>query len=158
MNQPPIQEERSPHFVMEVAATAVFWGLWAYFIAPLVSLLLWAGGVHVFVEEMITLGGYEVLLAKLTTYGLVILGIVVIVNAWVLWNVRRYGDHNTRTHELAAVTLVESADFGGLPARQLERLQQAKRVVVAFNEENKLRLQGEEEGATPVRQRGGVPV
>jgi len=140
MRTPPIREERSPHFFVEIAATAVFWGLWAYFIAPLLSLLLWAGGVHVFVEEMITLGGYEVLLEKLTGYGLVVLAIAVAVSAWVLWNVRRYGGHNTRTHEVAAVTLVESADVAGMAEEELQRCQSAKRLLVEFDDDNRMQV------------------
>jgi len=139
---PPFREERSPHFFVEIAATAVFWGLWAYFIAPLLSLLLWAGGVHVFVEEMITLGGYEVLLEKLTGYGLVVLAIVVAVNAWVFWNVRRYGGHNTRTHELAAVTLAESADAAGMAEGELQRCQSAKRLLVEFDDGDRMQVGG----------------
>jgi len=151
---PPYLEERSPHFFVEVAATAVFWGLWAYFIAPLLSLLLWAGGVHVFVEEMITLGGYEALLEKLIAYGLVVLAIVVAVNAWVLWNVRRYGGHNTRTHELAAVTLVESADAAGMAEGELQRCQNAKRVLVEFDDGNRMQVR---EWREPRKGSGRVP-
>ena len=135
-----MRDERSPHFIMEVAATAVFWGLWVYFITPLLSLLLWAGGVHVFVEEMITLGGYEALLQRLVGYGLVVLVIAIIVNVWIFWNVRRYGAHNTRTHELAPVTLIESADIAGMAAQDLEKCQNAKRLVVEFDDDHRMAI------------------
>ena len=155
MRAPPIREERSPHFFVEVAATAVFWGLWAYFIAPLLSLLLWAGGVHVFVEEMITLGGYEALLEKLIGYGMVVLAIAIAVNAWVLWNVRRYGRRNTRVHELAAVTLAESAEAAGMEAGELQRCQNAKRLLVAFDDNDRIQVRdwaerGNESAKVPV--------
>jgi len=149
MKQPPIQDVRSPHFAMEVAATAVFWGLWAYFIAPLVSLVLWAGGIHIFVEEMITLGGYEALIEKLTTYGLVVLVIAAVVNAWVFWNIRRYGDHNVRTHELAPVTLAESADVAGLRSDELERCQRARRLAITFDADDRLQIQESNAGLPP---------
>lgn len=122
----------------EFAATTIFWGVWLYVIMPLVSLLLWLAGVQVFVEQMITLGGYEAFLEKLTTYGLVVLAIMLATFAWVTWNLRHYGRHNVRTHEIAPVTLAETADAAGLEATAVEQLQRTPRMTLAFDAQNRL--------------------
>jgi len=105
---------------------------------PLVNLILWFAGVQVFVEQMITLGGYAVLIDQLMTYGLVVLLIMLVTLAWVIWNSRHYGRHNVRTHELAALTLAETADVAGLEVSVVEQLQYSARITLAFDEHNHL--------------------
>lgn len=138
--KPGLRFEREPpiRLAAEITATTLFWGLWLYVVMPLVSLLLWLAGIHVFVEQMITLGGYEAFLEKLITYGLVVLAIMLTTFAWVTWNLRRYGRHNVRTHELAAVTLAETAEAAGLDIAAVEELQSMKRFTLAFDDQKRL--------------------
>lgn len=124
--------------VREAVLTTLFWGLWIYLIMPLVSLLLWFAGYQVFVEQMITLGGYEALLERLTHYGLVVGATMMATLVWVTWNVRRYGHHNIRTHELAAVTTYETAAIAGLEPGELERLHECQRLTVDFDDHDRL--------------------
>jgi poly-beta-1,6-N-acetyl-D-glucosamine biosynthesis protein PgaD len=131
-------DEPRSQLALEVALTAIFWGLWLYVIAPLVSILLWLAGVQVFVEQMITLGGYEHLLGKLTTYGLVILGIVFTTFAWVVWNIRRYGRRNTRRRAPPLVTLKETASAAGMRPDAIRRLQRQRRLVIDFDDQDRL--------------------
>ncbi len=139
-------------FAAEVVATTVFWGLWAYVITPLVSLLLWFAGVQVFVEQMITLGGYQIFFERLMTYGLVVLVIMLTTFAWVTWNLRRYGARNTRTRERPAVTLKETAAVAGLDEGDVRRLQKARRVMVDFDDGDGLILLERRTG----RRRSGI--
>jgi poly-beta-1,6-N-acetyl-D-glucosamine biosynthesis protein PgaD len=131
-------EEPPTQFAVEVTVTAIFWGLWLYVIAPLVSILLWLAGFQVFVEQMITLGGYEYLLEKLATYGLVVLGIMVTTFAWVVWNIRRYGNRNTRRRPPPLVTLKETAAVAGLQPDAIRRLQRQRRLVIDFDDQDRL--------------------
>jgi poly-beta-1,6-N-acetyl-D-glucosamine biosynthesis protein PgaD len=133
--------KRPWQLVLEVAATTVFWAVWLYVVTPLVSALLWLAGIHVFVEQMIVLGGYEALIEKLTTYGLVVFVMLVVISTWVTWNVRRYGRHNTRTHQLAAVTLHESASAAGLPAKRLEQLRTQRRLLLDYDDQDRLTVE-----------------
>jgi nucleoside-diphosphate kinase len=48
----------------EYTLTTLFWMAWLYLIMPLLSLMLWAAGVHFFVDEMLVRGGYEALLRE----------------------------------------------------------------------------------------------
>jgi len=75
--------------------TVLFWGVWLYLVLPLVSLLLWALGVRLFIEQ-IRQGGYEGLLASLVAYSSVLLVLVGLLALWIAWNVRRYGGSSDR--------------------------------------------------------------
>lgn len=134
----PLRKEAPLRFAAEVIATTAFWGLWFYVIAPLITLVLWLAGVHVFVEQMIVLGGYEFFLENFTNYGLVVLGIMLTIFAWVVWNQRRYGVRNTRIHGQPPVSLGEIATKAGLDPRTIRILRVQRRVVVGFDEQNRL--------------------
>lgn len=123
---------------LEVTVTSVFWGLWFYLVMPLVSALLWLAGVQVFVEQMIERGGYETLLDKLSAYGGVVLAMLLAITLWIAWNKRHYGSHNTRTHALAAVTLMEEGAAAGVEPARLGQLQDSRRLVVRFDENDEL--------------------
>lgn len=142
----PPREEAPLRLAAEVVATTAFWGLWLYVIAPLISLVLWLAGVHVFVEQMITLGGYEYFLENLTNYGLVVLAIMLTIFAWVVWNRRRYGARNTRIHGQPAVTLSETATAAGLDPRTVRILRVQRRLVVGFDEQNRLLVMRKNKG------------
>jgi poly-beta-1,6-N-acetyl-D-glucosamine biosynthesis protein PgaD len=75
--------------------TTLFWAVWLYLVLPLVSLLLWALGARVFLEQL-GQGGYEGLLASLATYSSVLLAIVSVLALWIVWNVVRYGGSSDR--------------------------------------------------------------
>jgi poly-beta-1,6-N-acetyl-D-glucosamine biosynthesis protein PgaD len=75
--------------------TVLFWGVWLYLVLPLVSLVLWALGVRLFIEQ-IRQGGYEGLLASLVAYSSVLLVLVGLLALWIAWNVRRYGGSSDR--------------------------------------------------------------
>lgn len=133
------QGESRLQWTVEVVATALFWGLWAYFITPVLSIVLWYLGYQVFVEEMFELGGFEALQEQLRNYGLVIFAIFLVTGSWVLYNRLRYGGtHNTRTHALAPVTLAETADEAGLGALETKGLMRARRLVVSFDDSDRL--------------------
>ena len=75
--------------------TVLFWAVWLYLVLPLVSLLLWALGVRVFLKQF-RQGGYEGLLGSLITYGVALLVLVGLLAFWITWNVVRYGGSSDR--------------------------------------------------------------
>jgi poly-beta-1,6-N-acetyl-D-glucosamine biosynthesis protein PgaD len=88
--------------------TVVCWAVWMYLVLPLVSLLLWALGVRLFLAEL-TKGGYEGLRTSLVAYSSVVLVLAGLLASWILWNVRRYGgSHDRRTAKRAEVTDLET--------------------------------------------------
>lgn len=134
---------------LEVTVTSVFWGLWFYLVMPLVSALLWLAGVQVFVEQMIEQGGYQALVDRLSTYGGVVTAMLVAITLWIVWNVRHYGSHNTRTHTLAAVTLMEEGAASGIEPRRLGQLQESRRLVIHFLENDELVIEQAEAAIAP---------
>jgi poly-beta-1,6-N-acetyl-D-glucosamine biosynthesis protein PgaD len=146
-----IPEEPPAQYAMEVTLTVLFWGLWLYVIAPLLSIVLWLAGVNVFVEQMITLGGYQHFLEKLGTYGLVVFAIMCATFGWVAWNVGRYGKRNTRRRAPPPVTLKETATIAGLSRDAVRHLQKQRRLVVDFDEHNRLLPQNLPPPSTPRR-------
>jgi poly-beta-1,6-N-acetyl-D-glucosamine biosynthesis protein PgaD len=72
------------------ALTVVCWAVWIYLVLPLVSLVLWAAGVRLFVRE--NAGTSYVALARtLLSYSAVLVVLVGLLAVWILWNVARYG-------------------------------------------------------------------
>jgi poly-beta-1,6-N-acetyl-D-glucosamine biosynthesis protein PgaD len=125
--------------IFEFAATTFFWGVWAYFVTPLVTLILWYAGFRVFFAEMVERSGYQAFVEQLEQYGMVVLAMLLATLAWVYWNARRYGGvYNIRTRTLAPVSLMESADMAGLSPEEVERIQYCPRLVVDFTRHNHL--------------------
>lgn len=126
--------------VTEITITTAFWFAWAYLILPLVNLLMWLLGVRLFVDEMLVRGGHVALLAELRNYGLVILGMAVVMLLWIAWNRRRYGMRNQRVHQPHPLTTMEQAAQAGVSPDQLDTLQTARRVVLDFDDQDRLQI------------------
>ncbi len=75
--------------------TVLFWALWLYLVLPLVSLVLWALGLRLFVTE-IAKGAYEGLRGTLVSYSTVLLVLLGLLAIWIAWNVNRYGGSRDR--------------------------------------------------------------
>jgi poly-beta-1,6-N-acetyl-D-glucosamine biosynthesis protein PgaD len=116
--------------------TVLFWGVWLYLVLPLVSLLLWALGVRVFIEQ-IRQGGYEGLLGSLVAYSSVLLVLVSLLAIWIAWNVVRYGgSSDRRTVKRAEVTDAEIRETFRLDDRLLSALRAERLVRVGLNGDN----------------------
>lgn len=95
--------------------TVGFWALWLYLAMPLVSLLLWAFGVRLFMEELSN-GGYEGLRSSLIAYSAVLMVLVGLLALWIAWNVVRYGGSRDRR----TAKRVETTDEETLKAFRLD--------------------------------------
>jgi biofilm PGA synthesis protein PgaD len=124
----------------EITITTLFWLAWLYLIMPLVSLLLWMLGVELFVEVMITRGGYQALLEELVNYGLVILGMLSVTLLWVNWNLRHYGRHNKRILQPQSVSIKELAAHSGLSRTEVSGMQTARQLLITFDDCDRLVL------------------
>jgi len=108
--------------------TLLFWGVWIYLVLPLLTAVLWFFGVRRFAGE-VGADGYDGLGRSLLVYSAVLLALVVLLVAWIVWNVVRYGGASDfRTVERAEVTDQEVWEAFGLDARLLERLRQGRMV------------------------------
>jgi biofilm PGA synthesis N-glycosyltransferase PgaC len=118
---------------IEVLLTVIFWVLWIYLIMPLLSLMLWAVGVYLFVDRMVTLGGYQSFAGQLYTYGGVVLAMWLVLSIWVLWNLRRYGRNNRRTVQPDSVTDAKMAETMHLPVEMIGRLHASRKISLHFD-------------------------
>jgi poly-beta-1,6-N-acetyl-D-glucosamine biosynthesis protein PgaD len=89
------------------ALTVVCWAVWIYLVLPLVSLVLWAAGVQLFVKQN-RAGSYDALAQTLLSYSSVLAVMVGLLAIWIFWNVARYsGTLDRRTAKRSEVTSLE---------------------------------------------------
>lgn len=119
----------------ELTITAFFWGLWVYLVMPLVSLLLWFAGIYLFVDRMISMGGYRAFADQLAHYGAAVLGMWVLLTGWVLWNQTRYGRRERRNVRPPHVSDSTMAKAMGLEAGTVAALRTKKEVALHFKSE-----------------------
>ncbi|MHB8741941.1 MAG: poly-beta-1,6-N-acetyl-D-glucosamine biosynthesis protein PgaD [Sulfuricaulis sp.] len=117
----------------ELLVTMIFWGLWIYLITPLISLLLWFAGIYLFVNRMVTLGGYQAFAQQLVKYGSIVFGMWVALSLWVLWNLRRYGKRNRRIELPPHVTDLQLAEAMYLSVETISRLHSARQIYLYFD-------------------------
>jgi biofilm PGA synthesis N-glycosyltransferase PgaC len=121
--------------VFELGLTMVFWGLWAYLVAPMLSLLLWFAGIYLFADRMITLGGYEVFARQLGTYSAVVAAMCMALLGWVLWNQKRYGGpRNRRTVHPRHLSESEVSRAMALSPASVGALRRSQTIALHFDE------------------------
>ncbi|BAU48530.1 N-glycosyltransferase [Sulfurifustis variabilis] len=119
----------------ELLVTVVFWGLWVYFVTPLVSLLLWLAGIYLFVDRMISMGGYRAFADQLVHYAAAVFVMWFLLTAWVLWNQTRYGRNERRTVRPPHVSEAKMAKAMGLEPETVVSLRVKKKIALHFESE-----------------------
>ena len=117
--------------------TVLFWGLWLYLIAPLISLFFWLGGVYLFLDRMVALGGYQELVDKAYNYSLVILVMWTLLGVWVIWNQKRYGKKDRRHMKPNHVSRINLKTSTGLDFPLLDQLRHSKEIYIHFDEDKR---------------------
>lgn len=117
--------------------TILFWGLWLYLIAPLVSLFFWFGGIYLFLDRMVALGGYQELVDKAYQYSIAILTMWAVLGLWVVWNQKRYGRKNRRHLRPTHVSRINLKTSTGLDFPLLDQLRHSKEIFIHFDENSK---------------------
>lgn len=121
----------------ELLVTVVFWGLWVYLVMPLVSLLLWFAGIYLFVDRMISMGGYRTFADQLVHYTAAVLVMWLLLTGWVLWNQTRYGRNERRTVRPPHVSETNMAKAMGLAPETVRSLRAKKEVALHFESESR---------------------
>lgn len=128
--------------VAEVTVTVIFWGVWLYLIAPLISLALWGAGIYLFVDRMISLGGYRVFADRLGEYAVAVLLMWALLTLWVVWNLTRYGQRERRNVRPAHVSEKRMAEAMSLSIEMVRRLRAEQTVALHFEDENRPVIEG----------------
>ena len=121
----------------ELTITAAFWGVWIYLVMPLLSLLLWFAGIYLFVDRMISLGGYRAFSDQLVNYGVTVLVMWSALTLWVVWNVTRYGHRERRSVRPRHVSDKQMAAAMGLSTELVKRLRSERMVALHFESESR---------------------
>jgi len=119
--------------VTTLMITVVFWGLWVYLVTPLLSLLLWYAGIYLFVDRMITLGGYQAFSEQLFDYSAAVFAMWLALTLWVLWNLRRYGQNNRRTVPPPHVSKAQMSEAMHVAADVMQRVHSSRRIYLHFD-------------------------
>jgi biofilm PGA synthesis N-glycosyltransferase PgaC len=119
---------------LEYVLTTVFWGVWAYLVMPLLSLALWYGGIYLFTDRMITLGGYQAFADQLLQYTAVVFAMGLVLALWMGWNIVHYGRRDRRTVPPRPVTSLQIGDVMRLDPACIAALQSSRAIALHFNE------------------------
>ena len=119
--------------VATLMITVVFWGLWVYLVTPLLSLLLWYAGIYLFVDRMITLGGYQAFSEQLFNYSAAVFAMWLSLTLWVLWNLRRYGQHNRRTVPPPHVSKTQMSEAMHVAGDVMRRVHASRQIYLHFD-------------------------
>ena len=117
--------------------TIFFWLLWLTIWMPVVTVIAWGLGLHVFVSQMIFIHNVPGLVADLKIYGSVIGIIVVLEIGWAKINEIRFTGKNRR-RSLPMVTNVQLADYFDVRASDMQRLHRSPSLVVDFDDAGKI--------------------
>jgi poly-beta-1,6-N-acetyl-D-glucosamine biosynthesis protein PgaD len=78
---------KSPlRYLIEGSVTLFLWSLWAYWISPVVTAVLWFLGIRLFQTELILKAGFEEFMGILKTGGLLVLLITLFMLSWIYYN------------------------------------------------------------------------
>lgn len=120
----------------ELILTIVFWGFWAYLIAPLLSLVLWFAGIFLFYDRMIAMGGYEIFKHDITNYSLLVVVMMACLATWIYWNQWRYGRYNRRNEIPKHINSIQTGVYTGLNQESIEMLKGSRKIIMHFDEQS----------------------
>lgn len=126
----------NPKKLLEAVIMIVSWTLWVYLIVPLLSLVLWASGVFLFMDRMISPESLQAL-SKAYGYGGAILTMWVVLAVWIVWNQHRYGRRNRRNVTAATITVEQVSLFHGLPSGKIKQIREDACVSLHLDENDK---------------------
>lgn len=135
IDQPDLKSR--PLILGEGVLTIFFWGFWFYLWLPLVSLLAWWLGYQIFYRQMVELGGFSGFIEQLNIFGS---GVALVSGAMAIWsfyNLKRYGSYNRRNRFLET-DMDALAETFSIPVQKLPQIQQAKRIVFTFTEDDSI--------------------
>jgi len=113
--------------------TLLFWVFWIYLWLPVISLVAWWAGFHLFYEEMIARKGYESFFDLVGWYGMVVLSIAIVFLSWAGYNLLRFRGKERRKRA-GSVRRADVARQFGVQADEIDRWHGAKRLTVYHNE------------------------
>ena len=113
--------------------TLLFWGLFGYFIRPLVTMAAWVLGYWRFHDVMIEGHGINALFRLLLIYVAIIAGMSLTLIAWSIYNLLRYGHHEKRVTPPQPATPEMLAEYFMVKRDDVLTWQSTRRLVLDFD-------------------------
>lgn len=114
--------------VFEWSFTAIMWALWVYLFLPMISLVMWAVGLHLFYVHLFEGAALERLADLLGQMGLTVLIVFVILRGWGYYNLYKFGRRDRRRRRPVATRDLLGRQFN-LSSAQVLSLQSQKEIV-----------------------------
>lgn len=118
--------------------TVGFWCLFLSLLRPLLALVGWLIGIHLFTHEMIDKDGGRVLLGTLRDYGLVVLLLAVVLRSWAWYNHRRFAGRDQRRKTMPPIPLEVIARYHQVDPSALSLWQKDRCLYVRHNAQGKV--------------------
>ncbi len=118
--------------------TIAFWGLFAYFIRPVLTMGAWVVGLWRFQDIMIESHGIEHLGRLILFYGVVIFCMALVLIAWSFYNLFRYGRNEKRINQPPPVTEEMLGEFFKVDPEKIKAWQQMKNITLGFKNDGTL--------------------
>jgi len=153
--------ERPGHFLSarkltNHLVTLLWWSVWARFLLPLVTLVLWMSGSRRFSTQLLGSDGLNALLSRLPLYATVVGVLCGTLIVWALINWLRFY-HRERRKFFSAVGQEASARAYGVDAKALARWQAQRRLVVQHDAQGRPTGVLESSAACPVHLNDPMP-
>lgn len=117
--------------------TGFFWVLLVLLLRPLLTLLAWLVGGHLFIEVVSGRGGIWSLLKVPVAYILVVMLIAAVLIGWATYNQMRFRRNERRKHPPRPVSAQEMARFFGADESLVYRWQASRRIVMSHDEQGR---------------------
>lgn len=123
---------KSPfRYLIEGSVTLFLWSLWAYWISPVVTAVLWFFGIKLFQTEFIVKAGLDEFLEILKTGGLLVLLITLVMISWIYYNYLWFLKRGERRGANAALGSDENlARISGVDLHLLKEVREKSRIEV----------------------------
>jgi biofilm PGA synthesis protein PgaD len=114
--------------------TLIFWIFWIYLWTPIISLVAWLLGVHLFRKNIIDNGGYQFVLESVFMFFAIVLVMAAIFIGWGLYNQKRFRGKELRKAPMPIDLVTHASDFKTNP-EQLAAWQASKHLVVQHDKQ-----------------------
>ena len=118
--------------------TLAFWGVFIYFLRPVLTLAVWVIGYWRFHDVMIESHGIEHLASLLLIYLLIILGMSLSLVGWGFYNLMRYGRHEKRITQPESSTPEMLAEYFMVEPDDVRTWQDTKCLVIHFDSSGRI--------------------
>ena len=133
----PEAQQRSQR-IAQGLLTVGFWFLFLSLVRPLVALVGWLIGIHLFTHEMIEKDGGRALMGMLFDYGLVVLLLAVVLRSWAWYNHRRFAGRDQRRKTMPPIPLEVVARYHQVDPSALSMWQKDRGLYVRHNASGKV--------------------